>query len=252
MTADHVAQQRPQMVGDIRARARCAPLRSTAAPAITARSSVYALVIRSVSCTRFSGVAHSAARRPASRPLEGPSGSSSARSASRWSLSASYGLCALAAQLEAPQRPGQLVAVGRAAGDEVAERAQLVLLLGGDDEHAVRTPARAQRERAPGAPPPDARPARAQPSVTRPSPNRRSARSRSRKHLAPCRRRGACVVSVAALRPRRGARGLAVAARPSACAGAPRAPRAWRSSVPRRQPAARARRSSGRAASPRA
>ena len=89
--ADHVAQQRPQVVGDIPrdrdaggcARRRCRRSRRAraSAPWSSARSA----------CTRFSGVAHSAAMRPASRPLEGPSGSSSARSASRWSLSASYG-----------------------------------------------------------------------------------------------------------------------------------------------------------------
>ena len=58
---------------------------------------------------------------------------------------------ALAAQLEAPQRPGELVAVRRATRDEVAERAQLVLLLGRDHEHPARAPAGAERERAPGA-----------------------------------------------------------------------------------------------------
>ena len=96
------------------------------------------------------------------------------------------GVGALAAQLEAPQRPRELVAVGRAPRDEVAEGAQLVLLLGGDDEHPVRAPARTERERCSRR----RRPMRAQasaPSVTRPSPNRRSARSRSRSTSRPSR-----------------------------------------------------------------
>ena len=49
-----------------------------------------------------------------SRPLAGPSGSSSARSASRWSVSASNGRDALAAHLEAGQRPRQLAGRRRA------------------------------------------------------------------------------------------------------------------------------------------
>src|SRR3984893_11472725 len=58
---------------------------------------------------------------------------------------------ALAAKLEAPQRPRQLIAVRRTTGYEVAERPQLVLVLGRDDEHAMRPPPRPHRERAPRA-----------------------------------------------------------------------------------------------------
>ena len=103
---------------------------------------------------------------------------------SRWSLSASYGLRALAAQLEAAQRPGQLVAV-RARGGRRGCRTR-----------AARPPARRTTTSIPcGRPPapsatvlqassPPARAHASAPSVTRPSPNRRSARSRSRSTLA--------------------------------------------------------------------
>ena len=50
---------------------------------------------------------------------------------------------ALAAHLEARQRPGQLAAARHPPPDEVAERAQLVLLAGLEDEGPVRVPARA-------------------------------------------------------------------------------------------------------------
>src|SRR6202020_982429 len=56
---------------------------------------------------------------------------------------------ALACELEAAQRPSEVVVVRRAPRDEGAERAQLVLLLGGDDEHPVRASARAERQRTP-------------------------------------------------------------------------------------------------------
>ena len=59
---------------------------------------------------------------------------------------------AVAAHLEPPQRPRDLAAARGAAGDEAAERAQLVLLLGRDDERRVGAVAdRAERERLPGA-----------------------------------------------------------------------------------------------------
>ena len=56
----------------------------------------------------------------------------------------------LTAQLEAPQRPGDLVGVRSATRDEIAEGAQLVLLLGADQEHPVGAPACAERHRVPG------------------------------------------------------------------------------------------------------
>ncbi len=59
------------------------------------------------------------------------------------------GALALAAELKAPQRPGELVGARRAARDEVAEGPQLVLLLGGHDEHAVRPSACAEGDRSP-------------------------------------------------------------------------------------------------------
>ena len=52
---------------------------------------------------------------------------------------------ALAAQLKAPQRPRQLVAVRRPARNQVAERAQLILLLGAHHQHAVRAATGAER-----------------------------------------------------------------------------------------------------------
>src|ERR1700722_20535869 len=56
---------------------------------------------------------------------------------------------ALAAQLEAPQRPGDLARVWRATRDEIAEGTQLVLLLGAHHKHSVRVSTRAKRDRGP-------------------------------------------------------------------------------------------------------
>ena len=75
---------------------------------------------------------------------------------------------ALAAELEAPQRPRQLAGARRAAGDERAERAQRVLLLGG--EQAVVLSGGGSRWRA-------ARPTRR----CRPCAPRRSGRARARR-----------------------------------------------------------------------
>ncbi len=97
-------------------------------------------------------MAHSAARRPGSRPLAGPSGSSSSAQREQVIGERLERALALAAELEARERPRELVAVGRAARDEVAEGAQLVLLLGGHDQHPVRAAARAERQRSPFAP----------------------------------------------------------------------------------------------------
>jgi hypothetical protein len=99
------------------------------------------LVIRSVSRARCSDVAHSAAI---------PLGLQQRAQAEQMVGERLVRVCALAPQLEPAQRPRELVAVGSTPRDEAAERAQLVLLLGGDDEHPVGTSARAQRDRAPG------------------------------------------------------------------------------------------------------
>ena len=62
------------------------------------------------------------------------------------------GAAALAAELEAPQRPGQLAGARRAARDEPAERAQRVLLLGAEQAVAGRAAqAAGERDRHPGA-----------------------------------------------------------------------------------------------------
>ncbi len=130
------------------------------------------------SSSRRSGVAHSAARRPGKQPAGGALRLEQRAQRQQVVAERLERAVALAAELEASQRPGELVAVRRAARDEVAERAQLVLLLGGHDEHPVR-PAAARRARAALQAPSPTRAQASAPSVTRPSPNRRSARSRS-------------------------------------------------------------------------
>ena len=153
------------------------PACSTAVPATIARSSASA---SSDALGQLRAPLRRRAQRgeaPGEQPAGGSSGSSSARSASRWSLSASYAALALAAELEAPQRPRELVAVRRAARDEVAERAQLVLLLGGDDEHPARAAARAERERRPCA-------------GRRPAPRRARQARRARRRTAAARAAG--------------------------------------------------------------
>ena len=121
-----------------------------AVPAISERSSAIARVIRPVSSARCSARPHSAASRPASCPLAGPSGSSSARSASRLSVSASNGLSRSQPSSKRRSAHARSLSCG-ARRDRGAERAQLVLLLAGHDEHPVRSSARAERERAPRA-----------------------------------------------------------------------------------------------------
>ena len=115
-----------------------------------ARSSVAAWATRAARAARSSAVAHSAARRPGRRPDAGPSGSSSARRASRWSVSASAGTGAVAAHLVATQGPGDLAGARRAARDQRAERAQLVLLVDRHQQRVVEAMAeRPERERLP-------------------------------------------------------------------------------------------------------
>ena len=77
----------------------------------------------------------------------------------------------LTAQLEATQRPGELVALRRTSGHEVAEGSQLVLLLGGDCKHPLRPWARSQCQGLPRAgadPPPGERPERDAPVSEQP------------------------------------------------------------------------------------
>ena len=54
-----------------------------------------------------------------------------------------------APELEALERPRQVIAVRRAARDQVAERAQLVLLLGRHHEHPARASAHPERDGGP-------------------------------------------------------------------------------------------------------
>ena len=137
--AEDVAQQRAQVVGDLVDQVRRACGSAGASPATTARSSEIAWAVRSASAARSSARAQIAARRWARRPLDGPSGSSSARSASRWSVSA----CAGVRRGRSRPRSGVSAQASlrrgrrrRALGRQVAESAQLVLLVG-LDQHRV-------------------------------------------------------------------------------------------------------------------
>ena len=150
MTADHVAQQRAQVVGDLfgehpragAGRGRCPRSRPARArsPAPRARS-------------RLKPALRGRAERsqaPGKHAARGPLGLEHRPQRKEVVAERLEEVRALAAHLEAPQRPGELVAVGRATRDEVAERAQLVLLLDRHDQHPVGTPAGADGQRRPG------------------------------------------------------------------------------------------------------
>ena len=120
---------------------------STASPPMSARSSAIVWATRAVSAARSSGSAHSAASRPARRPDAGPSGSMQRAQREQHVGQRLARDRALARHLVAAQRPGQLAAARRAPGDERAEGAQLVLLVGGDDDRLLAARGRGRRAR---------------------------------------------------------------------------------------------------------
>ncbi len=195
--ADHVAQQRAQMVGDLSARASPRRRARTAAPFDDGalQRDRLAACARSAAA-RSAAVAHSAARR-------------AARAAR---LGGSLGLeqRAQREQVVGERLVGARRARSRARSAAAPTRARCRAARGarrGCRSRAARPPARRATTSMPRGRPPapsasgfhDPSPTRAHasaPSVTRPSPNSRSARSRSVEHLAPTRERLARIVLV--------------------------------------------------------
>ena len=129
MAAEDVAQQRAQVAGQLGGQRVDLGVDRQAARSARARArSVWAT--RSVSAARSSGSAHSA--REPSRQAPGRRALGLEQRAQREQHVGQRlaGDRALAGHLEAAQRPGQLAAARRAPGDERAEGAQLVLLVG--------------------------------------------------------------------------------------------------------------------------
>ena len=125
---------------------------SDARPAIAARSSATVSRSRRARSSRSSGAAQIAARRSHSRRRHCPGSPSSARAGEQPVREGLPRRRALAAQLEPPQRPRQLARARGAAGDQGAERAQRVLLLGREQAVAVHAAqAGGERDRQPRA-----------------------------------------------------------------------------------------------------
>ena len=164
--------------------------RARTRPATAARSSAIASRSRRSSASRSLGrrrrsrrAARHAARSRARRGRRAARGAASSQS-----VSASSAARALAAELEAPQRPRELARARGAAGDEGAERAQRVLLLGREQAVAVHRAAGRWRAGSPA-------------TGRRPCAPRRSGRARARRRPTAAARSAA---GAAGARPPRG------------------------------------------------
>ncbi len=157
MAADHVAQQRAQVVGDLFGEHPGAVLLAAGA---RDRGPLESDRLHGPLGEREPPLGGGAERgeAPGQHPARRPLGLEHRPQREEVVAQRLEQIRALAAHLETTQGPGQLVAVGGAARDEVAERPQLVLLLHRHEQHPVRAPAGADRQRRPR-PAADPRPA---------------------------------------------------------------------------------------------
>ena len=150
MTADHVAQQGPQMVSEL-PHQRVGPGAHRCRPGD--RGTLQRERLRDSSHKRPALGGYRTERRqpPAEQPAGGPLGLEQRPQrqqvvAQRLVLGRTF-----AAHPEACQRPRQLAIAWSAPRDEVAERAQLILLLCAHDQHPARSPTPAEGPRTPAA-----------------------------------------------------------------------------------------------------